>query len=80
MSIANNMLIAQFENIHEYSFKSDQIKAIQCFLDERDVIFFAKTEYEKNMILYSLFILKIDIIILLIFSLNVLKMNQNKII
>jgi hypothetical protein len=32
------------------------------------------------MILYSLFALKIDIIILLIFSLNVLKMNQNKII
>jgi superfamily II DNA helicase RecQ len=32
------------------------------------------------MILYSLFVLKIDIIILLIFSLNALKMNQNKII
>jgi hypothetical protein len=80
MSIANNSLIAQFKNIHEYLFKSNQIKIIQCFFDERNVIFFAKTEYEKNMILYSLFILKIDIIILLIFSLNVLKMNQNKII
>jgi hypothetical protein len=80
MSIANNSLIAQFEDIHEYSFKSNQIKAIQCFFDERDVILFAKTEYEKNMILYSLFVLKIDIIILLIFSLNVLKMNQNKVI
>jgi hypothetical protein len=32
------------------------------------------------MILYSLFVLKIDIIILLIFSLNALKMNQSKII
>jgi hypothetical protein len=80
MSIANNLLIAQFKNIHEYSSKSNQIKAIQCFFDERNVIFFAKTKYEKNMILYSLFVLKIDIIILLIFFLNVLKMNQNKII
>jgi superfamily II DNA helicase RecQ len=80
MSIANNLLIAQFKDIHEYSFKSNQIKIIQCFLDERDVILFAKTEYEKSMILYSLFALKIDIIILLIFSLNALKMNQNKII
>jgi hypothetical protein len=80
MSIANNLLIAQFENIHEYSFKSDQIKAIQCFFDERDVILFAKIKYEKSMILYSLFVLKIDIIILLIFSLNALKMNQSKII
>jgi hypothetical protein len=80
MSIVNNSLIAQFEDIHEYSFKSDQIEAIQCFFNERDVIFFAKTKYEKNMILYSLFVLKIDIIILLIFSLNALKMNQNKII
>jgi hypothetical protein len=80
MSIANNLLIAQFEDIHEYSFKSDQIKANQCFFDERDVIFFAKTKYKKNMILYSLFVLKIDIIILLIFFLNALKMNQNKII
>jgi hypothetical protein len=80
MSIANDALIAQLENIHEYTFKSDQIKTIQCFFDERNVIFFAKTEYEKNMIMYSLFVLKIDIIILLIFSLNVLKMNQNRII
>jgi superfamily II DNA helicase RecQ len=80
MSIANNLLIAQFENIHEYSFKSDQIEVIQCFFDERNVILFAKTKYEKSMILYSLFALKIDIIILLIFSLNILKMNQNKII
>jgi hypothetical protein len=39
-----------------------------------------QTKYEKNMILYSLFALKIDIIILLIFFLNALKMNQNKII
>jgi hypothetical protein len=28
MSIANNSLIAQFEDIHEYSFKSNQIKII----------------------------------------------------
>jgi hypothetical protein len=67
MSIANNLLIAQLKDIHEYSFKSNQIKVIQCFFDERDVIFFAKTKNEKNMILYSLFVLKIDIIILLIF-------------
>jgi superfamily II DNA helicase RecQ len=80
MSIANNLLIAQFEDIHEYSSKSDQIKAIQCFFDERNVIFFAKTKYEKSMILYSLSVLKIDIIILLIFSLNALKMNQSRII
>ncbi len=80
MSIANNALIAQLKDIHEYTFKSNQIKVIQCFLDERDVILFAKTEYEKNIILYSLFALKIDIIILLIFFLNALKMNQNKII
>jgi hypothetical protein len=80
MSIANNSLIAQFEDIHEYLFKSNQIKIIQCLFEERDVILFAKTKYEKNMILYSLFVLKIDIIILLIFSLNALKMNQNKII
>jgi superfamily II DNA helicase RecQ len=39
-----------------------------------------KTNYEKNMILYSLFALRFDIIILLIFSLNALKMNQCKII
>ncbi len=50
------------------------------FFDEQDVILFAKTKYEKSMILYSLFVLKIDIIILLIFFLNALKMNQNKII
>ncbi len=80
MSIANNSLIAQLEDIHEYSFKSDQIEAIQCLFDERDVILFAKTEYEKSMILYSLSALKIDIIILLIFSLNALKMNQSRII
>jgi hypothetical protein len=78
MSIANDALIAQLENIHEYTSKSNQIKAIQYLLDERDVILFAKTEYEKNMIMYSLSALKIDIIILLIFSLNVLKMNQSK--
>jgi hypothetical protein len=80
MSIANNSLIAHFEDILEYSFKSNQIKAIQCLFDEWDVILFAKTKYEKSMILYSLFVLKIEIIILFIFSLNVLKMNQNKII
>jgi hypothetical protein len=80
MSIANISLIAQFEDIHEYSFKLNQIKVIQCFFDERNVILFAKTKYEKSMILYSLFALKIDIIILLIFSLNALKMNQNRII
>jgi hypothetical protein len=80
MSITNDALITQLKNIHEYTFKSNQIKIIQCFFDERDVILFAKTKYEKSMILYSLFILKIDIIILLIFSLNVLKMNQSKII
>jgi hypothetical protein len=28
MSIVNNSLIAQFKNIHEYSFKSNQIKII----------------------------------------------------
>jgi hypothetical protein len=75
MSIANNALIAQLKIIHNYTFKSNQIKAIQCFFDERDVIFFARTKYKKNMILYSLFVLKIDIIILLIFSLNILIMN-----
>jgi hypothetical protein len=80
MLIANDALIAQLKDIHKYTFKSNQIKIVQCFVDERDVIFFAKTKYEKNMNLYSLFVLKIDIIILLIFSLNVLKMNQNKII
>jgi hypothetical protein len=48
MSIANNSLIAQFEDIYEHSFKSNQIKIIQCFFDERDVILFAKIEYEKK--------------------------------
>ncbi len=76
----DDALIAQLTHIHEYSFKKNQLKAIKCLWDERDVILFAKTDYEKNMILYSLFALKFDIIILLIFSLNVLKMNQCKII
>jgi hypothetical protein len=80
MLIANNSLITQFKDIHEYSSKSTQLKIIQCFFDEQNVILFAKTKYKKSMILYSLFALKIDIIILLIFSLNALKINQNKII
>jgi superfamily II DNA helicase RecQ len=76
----DDALIAQLTHIHEYSFKKNQLKTIKCFRDERNVIFFAKTNYEKNMILYLLFALKFDIIILLIFSLNALKMNQCKII
>jgi hypothetical protein len=79
-NVYDNALIAQLTHIHEYSFKKNQLKAIKCLRDERNVIFFAKTNYEKNMILYSLFALKFDIIILLIFSLNALKMNQCKII
>jgi hypothetical protein len=34
MSIANDALIAQLKNIHEYTFKSNQIKVIQCFFNE----------------------------------------------
>ncbi len=79
-NVHDDALIAQLTHIHEYSFKKDQLKAIKCFRDERNVILFAKTNYEKSMILYSLFALKFDIIILLIFSLNALKMNQCKII
>ncbi len=76
----DDALIAQLTHIHEYSSKKNQLEAIKCLRDERNVIFFAKTNYEKSMILYSLFALKFDIIILLIFSLNALKMNQCKII
>ncbi len=76
----DDALIAQLTYIHEYSSKKDQLKAIKCLRDERNVILFAKTDYEKSMILYSLFALKFDIIILLIFSLNALKMNQCRII
>ncbi len=76
----DDALIAQLTHIHEYSSKKNQLKAIKCLRDERDVILFAKTNYEKSMILYSLFALKFDIIILLIFSLNALKMNQCRVI
>jgi hypothetical protein len=79
-NVHDDALIAQLTHIHEYSSKKDQLKAIKCFRDEENVIFFAKTNYEKSMILYSLFALRFDIIILLIFSLNILKMNQCKII
>jgi superfamily II DNA helicase RecQ len=79
-NVHDDALIAQLTYIHEYSFKKNQLKAIKCLRDERNVILFAKTNYEKSMILYSLFALKFDIIILLIFSLNALKMNQCRII
>jgi superfamily II DNA helicase RecQ len=79
-NVHDDALIAQLTHIHEYSFKKNQLKTIKCFRDEQNVILFAKTNYEKSMILYSLFALKFDIIILLIFFLNALKMNQCKII
>jgi hypothetical protein len=45
MLIANNALIAQLKDIHEYTFKSNQIKIIQCFFNKRNFILFAKTMF-----------------------------------
>jgi hypothetical protein len=46
-------LMIRLKNIHDYESKAKQLKIIICLLNERDVIFSAKTEYEKSMILYS---------------------------
>ena len=76
----NFELIFKLKRIHIYSSKSNQLKIIKCFINDRNVVFSAKTDYDKNMILYFAFALNFDDITLLIYSLNVLKIDQNKII
>ncbi len=70
----------KLKNIHDYESKAEQLKIIIYLLNERDVILFVKTKYEKNMILYSSSTLQMNIIILLIMSLNALQENQKNFI
>jgi superfamily II DNA helicase RecQ len=73
-------LIMKLKNIHDYKSKSRQLKMIICLLNDRDCILFVKTKYEKSMILYSSSTLRINTIILLIMSLNVLQNDQKNFI
>lgn len=61
-----------------------EIWSIECdsmfFFKKKNVILSAKTNYEKNMILYFAFVLNTDSVFLIIYSLNVLKIDQIKII
>jgi superfamily II DNA helicase RecQ len=66
----------KLKNIHDYKSKSKQLKIIMCVLNDRDCILSIKTKYEKNMILYSSSTLRMNTIILLIMSLNVLQDDQ----
>ena len=75
-----NDLIVRLKNLHNYESKSKQLKTISYFLNEKNVVLSTKTNYEKNIILYSAFVLNIDSVFLIIYSLNVLKIDQNKII
>jgi hypothetical protein len=73
-------LIMKLKNIHDYESKSEQLKIVICILNDRDCIFFVKTEYEKSMILYSSLTLRMNTIILLIMSLNALQNDQKNFI
>ncbi len=73
-------LIMKLKNIHDYESKSEQLKVVVCLSNDRDCILFVKTEYEKNMILYSLSTLRVNTITLLIMSLNVLQNDQKNFI
>jgi superfamily II DNA helicase RecQ len=73
-------LIMNLKNIHEYELKSEQLKVVICILNVRDCIFFVKTEYEKNMILYSSSTLRMNTMTLLIMSLNALQNDQKNFI
>ncbi len=73
-------LIMKLKNIHDYESKSKQLKIVICILNDRDCILFVKTEYEKNMILYSSSTLRMNTIILLIMSLNALQNDQKNFI
>jgi superfamily II DNA helicase RecQ len=73
-------LIMKLKNIHDYESKSRQLKIIMCVLNDRDCILSIKTKYEKNMILYSSSTLRMNTIILLIMSLNVLQNDQKNFI
>lgn len=73
-------LAIKLKKIHDYISKQKQVKIIRYILDERDVIFFVKINYDKNVIFYLLSTLKFDNIILLMMSLNVLKTNQKIVI
>jgi hypothetical protein len=73
-------LMIKLKNIHDYESKAKQLKIIICLLNERNIILFAKTKYEKSMILYSSSTLQMNTIILLIMSLNALQKNQKNFI
>ncbi len=73
-------LIMKLKNIHDYESKSKQLKIIMCVLNDRDCILSIKTKYEKSMILYSSSTLRMNTIILLIMSLNVLQDDQKNFI
>jgi hypothetical protein len=73
-------LMIKLKNIHDYESKAEQLKIIICLLNERDVIFSVKTEYEKNMILCSSSTLQMNTIILLIMFLNALQEDQKNFI
>jgi superfamily II DNA helicase RecQ len=73
-------LMIKLKNIHDYESKAEQLKIIICLLNERDIILFTKTKYEKSMILYSSSTLQMNTIILLIMFLNALQKNQKNFI
>jgi hypothetical protein len=74
------VLLIKLKNIHNYESKTKQLKIIMCLLNDQNVIVFAKTRYEKNMILYSSSTLQMNTIILLIMLLNALQKNQKNFI
>jgi superfamily II DNA helicase RecQ len=78
--VVEKKLIMKLKNIHDYESKSKQLKIVICILNDRDCIFFVKTEYEKSMILYSSSTLRMNTIILLIMSLNALQNDQKNFI
>ena len=75
-----NDLIVKLKDFHNYKSKSKQLKTISCFLNKKNVVLSTKINYEKNMILYFTFFLNTNSVSLIIYSLNVLKIDQNKII
>ncbi len=70
----------KLKNIYNYESKSKQLKIVICLLNDRNCIFFVKTEYKKSMILYSSSTLRMNTMILLIMSLNVLQNDQKNFI
>jgi superfamily II DNA helicase RecQ len=73
-------LTMKLKNIYNYESKSKQLKIVICLLNDRNCIFFVKTEYKKSMILYSSSTLRMNTMILLIMSLNVLQNDQKNFI